>query len=68
MRAVVLIAALFFTTSVSGKDVYLPVAGSVGVFRTDTRLFNPAGTKDIIVTASFLPVGQDNTNAASREI
>src|SRR5438045_913137 len=28
-----------------GKDVYLPAAGSAGVFHTDARIFNPSQTK-----------------------
>ncbi|HEY5610386.1 MAG TPA: plastocyanin/azurin family copper-binding protein [Thermoanaerobaculia bacterium] len=42
---------------VEAKDVFLPIAGSVGVFRTDTRILNPSFTSDITVTARFLPAG-----------
>lgn len=42
------------------KDVYLPITGSVGAFRTDTRILNPSGSKDITITATFIPV-QGNT-------
>ncbi|MHB0972344.1 MAG: cupredoxin domain-containing protein [Thermoanaerobaculia bacterium] len=52
----------------SAKDVYLAIAGSVGVFRTDARIFNPSGTKDITITATFLPAGQDNSGAQSKTI
>ncbi len=55
---------LLLVSPLFGKDIYLSIAGSVGVFRTDTRIFNPSGTKDITVTASFLPVGQDNNSGA----
>jgi cytochrome c oxidase subunit 2 len=53
-------AGLFMSGSLSAKEVYLGIAGSVGVFRTDTRILNPSGEKDITVTATFIPV-QGNT-------
>jgi hypothetical protein len=68
MRVAAVVAALFFVSSLSARDVYLSIAGSVGVFRTDTRIFNPSGTKDIVITAAFLPLGQDNTTPVTREI
>lgn len=43
-------------------DRWIPIAGTVGVFRTDTRVFNPSATKDIEVTARFLPAGAANNN------
>ena len=51
---------LLFTLPAFAKDVYLPITGSVGAFRTDTRILNPSGSKDITVTATFIPV-QGNT-------
>src|SRR5438132_2381148 len=39
------------------KDVFLSIGGSVGVFRTDMRIFNPSSTKDIQVQAYYLPRG-----------
>ena len=45
-----------FASSVYAKDFYLPVTGSVGVFRTDARIVNPSGTKDITIVATFEPV------------
>ncbi len=50
-------------------DIYLAIGGSVGVFKTDTRIFNPSNSKDISITASLLPVGNvDNTSASSKAI
>jgi plastocyanin len=37
------------------KEVMLPIAGSVGVFRTDTRVLNPSFENDITITATFYP-------------
>jgi len=65
----VVIAVLFAASSVSGAEHYLAIAGSVGVFRTDARIFNPSTTKDITIAARFLPVGNnDNTSSTARII
>jgi len=53
---------LLFPTSLFAKDVYLSIAGTVNNFHTDARIFNPSFTKDIEVSATFLPVGNaDNS-------
>lgn len=60
MRQITLItfAALAFLVPVAeAGDVYVPIAGSVGVFRTDARVFNPSYTKAITVQAYLLPTG-----------
>ncbi len=44
-------------------DRWIPIAGTAGNFRTDTRVFNPSGDKDIQVTARFLPVGTADNSA-----
>ena len=49
--------AVLGTFAARADEVYLSVAGSVGVFRTDARIFNPSFTTDIVVNASFLPAG-----------
>ena len=60
---------LVFTTAAFGKDVYLSIGGSVGNFRTDARIFNPSYTKDITVTAYYLPAGNnDNSGVAPKTI
>ena len=59
MRRLVLVLALVLSTTALAKDVYLPIAGSVGTFRTDTHIFNPSATKDIVVQATFLRAGGD---------
>lgn len=48
---------LAFAVSAAAKDVYLSIGGSVGIFRTDARIFNPSFTKDITITARYLPAG-----------
>lgn len=50
--------------SMQAKEAYIPISGSVGVFRTDARIWNPSGIKEIVVTASFWPAGTDNTTTA----
>lgn len=57
-----LVCIVIFATSAFGKDAYLGIGGSVGVFHTDTRIFNPSFTKDIQIQAYLLPPNTDNTN------
>ena len=60
MRKLAFLAILVLSVlvpSADAKDVYVPIAGSVGVFRTDARVFNPSYTKAITVQAHLLPVG-----------
>lgn len=54
-RVLVPFAVVCFAATLTAKDVYLPIVGSVGVFRTDARVVNPSGTKDISITATFFP-------------
>jgi Peptidase family M41 len=47
---------------------YIPIAGSTDgvhgqMFQTNMRLFNPSETDTAEIMASFLPVGQDNSDA-----
>lgn len=58
------VVVLFAASSVSAAEHYLAIAGSVGVFRTDARIFNPSTTKDIVIAARFLPVGADRDNSS----
>lgn len=66
--AVLFALVLVFPSFAAAKDVYLAIAGSVGVFRTDARIFNPSGTKDIVISATYLPTGQDNSGAQAKSI
>jgi hypothetical protein len=51
------------------KDIFLSIGGSVGVFRTDMRIFNPSSTKDIEVQAYLLPIGGgDNSGVQPKTI
>lgn len=67
------IATLFvflsaFATLGFAKDVFLSIGGSVGVFRTDMRIFNP-GSADIQVQAYLLPTGGvDNSGVQPKTI
>jgi len=56
-------ALSIFATSAFAKDVFLSIAGTVGNFHTDARIFNPSATKDITIQAYFLPVGLVNNSA-----
>ena len=58
-----------FTSAAFGKDLYLSIGGSVGNFRTDARIFNPSFSKDITITAYYLPAGNvDNSAIAPKTI
>jgi hypothetical protein len=59
----VLAAILLFAAPLAASDVFLPIAGSVGSFRTDVRIFNPSSSKDVTVAARFLPVGNIDNSA-----
>jgi len=70
MRRVALaVLVLTFAASAFAKDVYLSIGGSVGVFRTDMRIFNPSTTKSIDIQAYLLPVGGgDNSGVTPKTI
>jgi cytochrome c oxidase subunit II len=55
--SIVLAILLFGAAPLGAAEAWLPIAGSVGVFRTDARVFNPSFTADIEVVATFLPDG-----------
>lgn len=61
-RLAVILAILISASSAFAKDVYLSITGTVNNFRTDARVFNPSATKDITITATFLPVGNVDNN------
>jgi cytochrome c oxidase subunit II len=54
--AALIVVAVVALVPLFAKDVYLPITGAVGTFKTDARLVNPSGTKDITVVATFEPV------------
>ncbi len=69
LRVLAILATAVFATSAFAKDVYLSIGGSVGVFRTDFRIFNPSSTKDIQVQAYLLPTGApDNSGVQPMSI
>src|SRR5437667_9188110 len=63
-----LIALALAMPTFAGEDVFLSIGGSTGAFHTDMRIFNPSYTKDIQVTAYFLAIGADNSNATTKQI
>ena len=69
VRLQLIFAIAIFATGAFAKDVYLAIGGSVGSFRTDTRIFNPSSTKDIQIQAFLLPTGNsDNTGVQAKTI
>src|SRR5687768_14100471 len=68
-RLPLVVCLLIFATTAFAKDVYLSIGGSVGNFRTDARIFNPSFTKDIQISARYLPTGNvDNTSVGATVI
>lgn len=70
MRRIAMLFLLLsgFATLGFPKDVFLSIGGSVGVFRTDMRIFNPT-SHDIQVQAYLLPVGgADNSGVQPKTI
>lgn len=60
---------LFCSPALFAKDIYLSIAGSANGFFTDARIFNPSYTKDITISARYLPAGNvDNSNVQPRTI
>ncbi len=47
----------------AAADYVLPIAGSVGNFRTDVRIYNPTNS-DSHLSLTFIPVGNQNNVAA----
>jgi hypothetical protein len=64
-RLPLLVLLVFLAVSAFAKDVYLSIGGSVGVFRTDARILNPSFTKDITITARYLPAGNSDNNGVA---
>lgn len=54
---VLTLLGLLVAFTAAADDVFIPIAGSVGVFRTDGRVFNPSFTETITVDAYLLPTG-----------
>lgn len=69
MRKLFLLVVMLATLPLGAAEVFLPIAGSVGVFRTDARVFNPSYTDPITIEASLLPVGNiDNSGVPPVEV
>lgn len=66
--AAVVVVVLVALVPLFAKDVYLPITGAVGSFKTDARLVNPSGTKDITVVATFEPVSGNNVGTKTATI
>lgn len=62
-RALLLVLFLFSTSNLFAIDRWIPIAGTVNNFRTDTRVVNPSATKDIEVSAYLLAVGNADNSA-----
>jgi len=61
--ALIVVSLLIFASNAFAKDEYVSITGTVNNFRTDVRILNPSFEKDIVVNATFLPVGNVDNNA-----
>jgi len=61
--AVILVVVVILAASAFAKDEWVSIAGTVNNFRTDVRVLNPSQDKDIVVKASFLPIGNVDNGA-----
>lgn len=61
-RIALTLVLLAVASSAFAVDRWIPIAGTVGNFRTDARILNPSGEKDIEINAYFLPVNASNNN------
>lgn len=64
-RHLLIVLTVLFATSVFAKDVYISVSGKANGFFSDARIFNPSYTKDIVVTARYLPAGNGDNSGAT---
>ena len=73
MSRFVALIALLLATSVSAKNLYIPIGGVAPgangtLFRTDVRIFNPSATTEIGVSIHFQPAGMDGSNSPGRMV
>lgn len=57
LKPMLLVSLLFCAGTLSAAERWIPIAGTVGNFRTDSRVFNPSFEKDIQVQATLVRVG-----------
>ena len=46
---------IFLAVPAASDDIWIPIVGSVGQFRTDVRVLNPSYSEDVLVNAYFYP-------------
>ena len=57
VRTALLLSLILIASTALAGDRWIPIAGTVGNFRTDSRVFNPSFDKDIEVEATLIRVG-----------
>lgn len=68
-RILFVVVCLLIPTLAFADEIFIPIAGSVGVFSTDARIVNPAGDAEITIQAYLLPdKNVDNSGVEPREI
>ncbi|HET7434571.1 MAG TPA: hypothetical protein VFN10_07660 [Thermoanaerobaculia bacterium] len=61
-RSLLVVSFLFFAINAFAAERWIPIAGTVNNFRTDTRVMNPSATKDIEVSATLLATGNGDNS------
>jgi hypothetical protein len=57
VKSLLLVVSILLASNAVALDRWIPIAGTVGNFRTDSRVFNPSFDKDIEVQATLIRVG-----------
>ncbi|HEY0140430.1 MAG TPA: hypothetical protein VGF48_06010 [Thermoanaerobaculia bacterium] len=57
LKPMLLVSLVLFAGSAFAAERWIPIAGSVSNFRTDSRVFNPSFEKDIEVQATLIRLG-----------
>lgn len=67
MRSTFLVlVSVILTLGLGADEIFIPIAGSVGVFSTDMRIVNPSPDTDLVIQATYLPRNNvDNSGATS---
>lgn len=68
-KSLLLLVSLLLCFGLGADEIFIPIAGSVGVFSTDMRLVNPSPDTTLTVQATYLPRHNvDNSEATPVEI
>lgn len=64
-KTLMFVLSLLLCFGLSADEIFIPIAGSVGVFSTDMRLVNPSPDTDLTIQATYLPRNNVDNSAAT---